>query len=193
MRTSLFSLHYAWEPCLWKQRVMGVDRRGGARGRTCAHTHAHVALRGHWPTPTELKILINSPSQKRENFNVAPLTYTGAKVKRKWGVEEAGGGGVAKGVTLSWRQSCTNRRTQMYTQTLLVVFKPAENCCSSVKSLPVFLLQGGKKMAPLKLSLLAAGDKSLSFSPHVQLSLQVSASRFCSNSPFSSGSWLVVC
>lgn len=91
-------------------------------------------------------------------------------------------GGVSEGVTLSWRQSCTNLRKQMYTQTLLVVLKPAENCCSSVKSLPVLLLER-KKMAPLRLSLLAARDKSLSFPPNFQLSLQVLASRFCLNSP----------
>lgn len=44
MRASLFYLHYAWEPCVWKLRVMwGVGQKGGGdRGHTCIRSAARV-------------------------------------------------------------------------------------------------------------------------------------------------------
>lgn len=201
MRASLFSLHYAWEPCLWKQRVMGGGQKGRGYGsHTRTHTRTRHASQGRWPTPTKPKILIKR-SPPISTFKSSSFNTNGSWNQTKWevgGVSSASVGALS--LSLSDTLSCTNLRTHTHTQTyihtlfVLVVFKPAEISYKSVKSLPAFTLAGKKKKkrktSPLSLSLLAAGDKSLLF-----LSLSTSPSLLpsanCVHSPFVFGCFLI--
>lgn len=143
MRASLFSLHYAWEPCVWKQRVMGGGQKGRGYGsHTPAHTHTHTASQGHWPTPKKPKILMNGPLPHFNKFRSSPINTNGGQNQTVC-VGDMTSQVLVGVATLSSTFSSTSPRTQTSMRTLfgLVlgwVFKSTEVFCKSTNFVSTF-------------------------------------------------------